>query len=146
MKKILILVAIAAATSAIAPARAAFECTKPFQNSGSIALPVNYSGSTASVYVPAGYTLRLTYVSVNVTVASGARASFEIGSYAGGQYGAHSLPVLTGYNLQDRQASQALEIYADAGSPVLVRAYRGTGTATATTARYAISGCLIPAG
>ncbi len=144
MKKILILAALAAATGAVAPAHAAFECTKPYQNSGTIALPVNYGGSTASIYVPAGYMLKLGYVSVNVTVASGARASFEIATYAGGQYGAHSLPVLTGYNVQDRQASQQVDLYADAGSPVLVRAYRGTGTTTATNARYTISGCLIP--
>lgn len=146
MKKLLILAMLAAASSGITTAHAAFECTRPYQNSGTIALPVNYSGSTASVYVPTGYTLKLGYVSVNVTVASGARASFEIGTYSGGQYGAHSLPVLTGYNTQDRQASQQVDLYADGGSPVLVRAYRGTGTTTATTARYTISGCLIPAG
>ena len=144
MCKSILFASIFAAACAGTQAQAAFECSQPFQRSGAIALPVGYSGNTASIYVPAGFRLKLSYVSVSLTLMPGGRAAFEVGSYANGQYAAYALPVQSGYNVYDRQASQAIEISGDAGSPLLVRAYRGTGTTTSTNARYAVSGCLIP--
>ncbi len=142
--KSILFVSIAAAALVGTQAQAALKCSKPFQRSGAIDMPVGYSGGTASINVPAHYRLKLKYVSVLLSLSSPSRAAFEVGSTAGGHYGAYVLPVLEGYNPNDRQASQAMEIYADPGSLLAVRAYRGSDTTTSTQAQYSVSGCLIP--
>lgn len=125
-------------------AKAQSACSLPFQRNGTISIPVGYSGSTASVAVPSGYRLRVDMVSVTQRMASASsRASVEVASYAGGYYGAYTLPVQEGYYPQDRIATQQVSMYADSGSALYVRAYRGSETSTASWAQYSVSGCLV---
>ena len=68
-------------------AHAQSQCAMPFQRSGTIWLPVGYSGSTGTIAVPTGYRLRVDMVSVNQRMASASsRATVEVASYAGGYY------------------------------------------------------------
>ena len=118
-------------------------CTMPFQRGGTLPLPAYYAGTTASIAVPAGYRLHLEYVGATVTIVSGGRPAFSVSTTAGGYSANYPLPVQTGYNLLDRQASQAVSLYADPGTTVSVRIYRGSAT-TASSASYSVSGCLHP--
>lgn len=142
IKPLLLLACVAAAATCL-PAHAATACASPFQRSGTLTLPVNYGGNTASIYVPSGFRLNVGTVSASITIVSGARAAFEVATYSGGMYAAYPLPVSTGYGVYDRQTTQAMDLYADSGSPVLIRVYRNAGYNIATTARYALSGCLV---
>ncbi len=127
-----------------ADVQAQSNCSMPFQRNGSISMPVGYSGSTASIAVPTGYRLRVDMVSVSQRMASASsRATVEVASYAGGYYAAYTLPVQEGYYPQDRIATQQVSLYADSGSALYVRAYRGTETSTASWAQYSVSGCLV---
>ena len=126
-------------------AQAQANCSLPFQRNGTVTMPVGYSGATASVAVPTGYRLRLDMITVSQSMLTNpSRAAVEVATRAGGYYGVHSLPVQEGYYPSHRVAHHQVSMYADSGTPVFIRAYRGNETSTASHAWYTISGCLIP--
>ncbi|MET1022802.1 MAG: hypothetical protein ABWX87_00695 [Pseudoxanthomonas sp.] len=136
---------LALAGLAACPAYAqSMACTKPFQKYGTISLPTYYSGATGSVIVPAGFRLKIEYISASVTIEPSGRPAFQVGLTGSGGYGWFDLPVSQGYNVYDRQTSQAVSFYAEPNSVVNVTVYRGNAVTTATTGRYMVSGCLIP--
>lgn len=126
-------------------AQAQANCTMPFQRSGTISMPVGYSGSTATIAVPTGYRLRVDMVSIIQRMATAtSRAAAEVASYSGGYYGGYSLPVQEGFYPVDRISTQQVNLYADSGSALYLRASRGPETSTASWAQYSVSGCLVP--
>lgn len=121
-------------------------CANPFQTSGSIAIPANYSGVTAQFAVPTGYRLQIEQVSANIRLpANTDRADFQIGTTAGGNYAAHNLEVAAGYAESDRKAFGPVTLYADKGSTVRVFISRITTSYPAGSATWAVTGCLYPA-
>lgn len=121
-------------------------CANPFQRAGTAVLRAGYGGAVAEFPVPAGYRLQIEYVSAGLRHASNdARGAFGIGTWAGGNFAWHPLPILTGYALSDRMASQPVALYADGGSLVKIEVSRASGTNVEATGRYAVTGCLYPA-
>lgn len=121
-------------------------CANPFQTSGSIAIPANYSGVTAQFVVPAGYRLQIEQVSANTRLpANTDRANFQIGTTVGGNYAVHNLDVAVGYAESDRKAFGPVTLYADKGSIVRIFITRLTASYPAGSASWAVTGCLYPA-
>ena len=121
-------------------------CANPFQTSGSIAIPVNYSGVTAQFAVPAGYRLQIEQVGAGIRLpANTDRADFQIATTAGGNYAVHDLEVAEGYAAVDRKAFGPVTLYADPGSTVRIFISRITTSYPAGSARWAVTGCLYPA-
>jgi hypothetical protein len=73
------------------------------------------------------------------------RSAFAILTTAGGSSTWHSLPILTGYALNDRMTSSAVSLYADPGTAVRVEINRNTGTNLIGYGRFSVTGCLYPA-
>lgn len=118
-------------------------CPKPFQATGTMALPAGYSGVTAQFSVPAGYRLQIEQVSAGMRVpATTDRADFQIGTTVGGVYAWHDLEVADGYSVIDRKAFGPVTLYADKGTEVRLALSRITTSYPAGTARWAVTGCL----
>lgn len=121
-------------------------CAKPFQTSGSLAVPANYSGVTGQFTVPAGYRLQIEQVSANIRLPSSTdRADFQIGTTVGGAFAVHNLAVADGYTVFDRKAYGSVTLYADKGSIVSVYITRQGASYPAITAGWVVTGCLFPA-
>lgn len=121
-------------------------CDKPFQTSGSLAVPTNYSGVTGQFTVPAGYRLQIEQVSGSIRLASTTdRADFQIGTTVGGTFGVHDLAVAEGYAAIDRKTYGPVTLYADKATIVSIYISRTGSSYPATTARWTVSGCLFPA-
>ena len=118
-------------------------CPKPFQTSGSIALPAGYSGVTAQFTVPAGYRLQIEQISAGLRLpASTDTADFTVGTTVGGAFAWHDLQVAQGYSNLDRKAYGPVTLYADKGTDVRIAIARITASYPAGTARWAVTGCL----
>jgi hypothetical protein len=121
-------------------------CAKPFQTSGSLAVPANYSGVTGQFTVPAGYRLQIEQVSGSIRLASTTdRADFQIGTTVGGTFGVHDLAVAEGYSVIDRKTYGVVTLYADKASIVSIYISRMGSSYPATSARWTVTGCLFPA-
>ncbi|MBW8850127.1 MAG: hypothetical protein JF600_05050 [Xanthomonadales bacterium] len=121
-------------------------CANPFQTSGSIAIPVNYSGVTAQFAVPAGYRLQIEQGSANMRLPLNTdRADFQIGTTVGGNYAVHNLDVAEGFAASDRKAFGPVTLYADKGSIVRIFISRIATNSPAGSATWAVTGCLYPA-
>jgi hypothetical protein len=136
------LLAVAALSSQAASAHGS-SCAKPFQYAGTVALNPGYGGAVGEFTVPAGYRLQIEYVSAGLRMGTNeGRAAFAIGTWAGQTFAWHPLPILTGYALSDRMASNEVSLYADAGTLVKVEINRASSTSVLVYGRYAVTGCL----
>lgn len=118
-------------------------CPKPFQATGSIAFPAGYSGVTAQFTVPAGYRLQIEQISAGFRLpAATDTANFTVGTTVGGTFVWHDLEVATGYSDLDRKAFGPVTLYADKNTDVRISIARITASYPATTARWAVTGCL----
>lgn len=123
----------------------ATECKNPFQYTGTVQLPARYSGSVGEFTVPSGQRLHIQHVSAGIRLANAnGIAAFAIGTWANRTFAWHPLPVLSGYGPADRQTTMAVTLYADPGTLVKVEINRGSETASATTGRFSVTGCLYP--
>ena len=118
-------------------------CAKPFQTTGTIALPAGYSGVTAQFTVPAGYRLQIEQISAGLRLpASTDTADFTVGTTVGGTFAWHDLQVAQGYSNLDRKAFGPVTLYADKSTDVRIAIARITASYPAATARWAVTGCL----
>lgn len=118
-------------------------CPKPFQATGSIALPAGYSGVTAQFNVPVGYRLQIEQISAGMRLpASTDTADFQVGTTVGGVFAWHDLEVANGYSNLDRKAFGPVTLYADKGTDVRISIARITTSYPAGSARWAVTGCL----
>lgn len=141
----LALLSAAAVFAPAAQAQSAY-CAKPFQHYGSVVLNQGYSGAIGDFTVPAGYRLKIEYVSAGLRLSTNdGRSAFAILTTAGGASTWHSLPILTGYALNDRMTSSAVSLYADPGTAVRVEINRNSGTNLIGYGRFSVTGCLYPA-
>jgi hypothetical protein len=121
-------------------------CAKPFQTSGSIALPVGFSGVTAQFSVPTGYRLQIEQISGSVRLASNTdRATFQVGTTVGGAFAWHELAVAEGFGAIDRKTFGSVTLYADRSTDVRISIGRISPSNPATNAIWAVTGCLYPA-
>ncbi len=147
MKKILVLSLLAFFAFAPIAARAHGDaCPKPFQATGSIAVPVNYSGVVAQFPVPAGYRLQIEQVSARMRLSLNSdRAYFQLGTTTGGVFAYHELEVAQGYSSIDWKALGPVTLYADKSTDVRVYFTRMGSSYPATTGSWTVSGCLFAA-
>ena len=147
MKKFLVLSLLA--LSAVVPiaARAHGDaCPKPFQATGNIAMPLNYSGVVAQFPVPAGYRLQVEQVSARMRLSLNTdRAYFQLATTTGGVFAYHELEVAQGYSTIDWKTFGPVTLYADKGTDVRVYFTRTGTTYPATTGFWTVSGCLFAA-
>lgn len=118
-------------------------CPKPFQATGTVAIPANYSGVTGQFWVPAGYRLQIEQISAGFRLPSATdSADFQVGTTVGGVFAWHDLQVARGYSDLDRKAFGAVTLYADKNTDVRITIARSAATYPATTARWTVTGCL----
>ncbi len=118
-------------------------CPKPFQATGTIALPAGYSGVTAQFTVPVGYRLQIEQISAGFRLPSATdTADFQVGTTVGGIFAWHDLNVAQGYSNLDRKAFGPVTLYADKSTDVRISIARITTSYPAATARWAVTGCL----
>lgn len=118
-------------------------CPKPFQATGTVAFPVNYSGVTGQFWIPAGYRLQIEQISAGLRLPSATdTADFNVGTTVGGTFAWHELQVGVGYSNLDRKAYGPVTLYADKGTDVRIAISRITTSYPAATARWTVTGCL----
>lgn len=121
-------------------------CPKPFQATGTVAFPANYSGVTGQFWVPAGYRLQIEQISAGFRLPSATdSADFQVGTTVGGIFAWHDLEVARGYSDLDRKAFGPVTLYADKNTDVRITIARSATTYPATTARWTVTGCLYAA-
>ncbi len=72
-------------------------CPKPFQATGTVAFPADYSGVTGQFWVPAGYRLQIEQISADFRLPSATDTTdFQAGTTVGGNFAWHDLEVAQG--------------------------------------------------
>ena len=115
-------------------------CAKPFENKGTYAMPVNYSGGGASSdLIPADKYLEVRRIKATLRGAGLSAGNLSL-SVAGTQEW-YDLRLENGAVVYHSAQDGAL--YADRGSRIKFVAYRNSGYDQALTGDYVMSGCLV---
>jgi len=115
-------------------------CAKPFENKGTYAMPVNYSGGGASSdFIPADKYLEIRRIKATLRGAGLSAGNLSL-SVSGTQEW-YDLRMENGAVVYS--SSQDGALYADRGTRIKFVAYRNSGYDQALTGDYVMSGCLV---
>jgi hypothetical protein len=115
-------------------------CAKPFENKGTYAMPVNYSGGGASSdFIPADKYLEIRRI--KATLRGPGLSAGNLAVSVSGTQDWYDLRLENGAVVYN--SSQDGALYADRGTRIKFVAYRNSGYDQALTGDYVMSGCLI---
>jgi hypothetical protein len=116
------------------------DCARPFENKGSYAMPVNYSGGGASSdFIPVDKYLEIRRI--KATLRGLGLSAGNLSLSVSGTQEWYDLRLENGAVVY--KSSQDGALYADRGSRIKFVAYRNRGYDQALTGDYEMSGCLI---